>query len=101
MLALTGALAWEAAGAFAHDNFRVIGTIEKRRDDGIDVKDKNGKITFVKIDKQTAVTKDKKKVELALAKVGQSVVVDAVGDSEADLLAVEIRIVPRIADVKK
>jgi hypothetical protein len=94
-------MALGAASAFAHDNFRVIGTIAKRRDDGIEVKDKNGKLTFVKIDKQTAVTKDKKKVEPALARVGQSVVVDAVGDSDADLLAVEIRIVPPIAEVKK
>jgi hypothetical protein len=33
-------------------------------------------------------------VALSELKVGQSVVVDALGDNESDLLAIEIRIVP-------
>ncbi len=42
------------------------------------------------------VSRDKKKVDAAELTVGLTVVVDAYGDSEEDLLALEIRIVPPI-----
>jgi len=86
--------------SFAHDDFRVIGTITKLEKSTIDVKSKDAKITSIKMDKQTQVTRDKQKVAPAELKVGQSVVVDAYGDSEADLLALEIRIVPPIRGTK-
>ena len=85
-----------AAPAFAHDNFRIIGTLTRHQSSAIDVKDAKGKTVSIRLDKQTEVTQDKKKVDLAALKTGQSVVVDAYGDSEADLLALEIRIVPTI-----
>ena len=96
----TAVLMFAAVPSFAHDDFRVIGTITKLEKSTIDVKDKEAKITSIKIDKQTQVTRDKQKVAPAELKVGQSVVVDAYGDSEADLLALEIRIVPPIRGTK-
>ena len=78
----------------AHDNFRVIGSVTRLQERSIDVKNKDLKTTTIRIDKQTEVTRDKKKVGVAELKVGQSVVVEAYGDSEADLLALEMRIVP-------
>ena len=80
----------------AHDNFRVIGSVTRLQERSIDVKNKDLKTTTIRIDKQTEVTRDKKAVGVAELKVGQSVVVEAYGDSEADLLALEIRIVPPI-----
>jgi hypothetical protein len=51
----------------------------------------------VRLDKQTAISRDKKKVDVKELAPGQSVVVDAYGDTEDDSLALEIRIVPPIA----
>src|SRR5215213_726402 len=85
------------AAPLAHEHFRIIGTITKLESREIAVKNKDGKTTSMSIDKQTKATRDKAKVPLAEVKVGQSVVVDAYGDDEFDLLAVEIRIVPAIA----
>ena len=53
------------------------------------------------MDKKTKITRDKKPVPQSALKVGQSVVVDAYGDDEFDLLALDIRIVPPIAADKK
>jgi hypothetical protein len=82
--------------ASAHDNFRIIGTVTRLQKTLIDVKNADGKTVTIRLDKQTAVTRDKKKIDVAELKTGQSVVVDAYGDSEADLLALEVRIVPPI-----
>src|SRR5215207_10629488 len=81
----------------AHEHFRVIGTVTKLEKTEIAVKNKAGKTLSLSMDKQTKVNIDKKKVTTAELKVGQSVVVDAYGDDEFDLLAVDIRIVPAIA----
>jgi hypothetical protein len=86
-----------ASAVSAHEDFRVIGTLMKVQSSSIDVKNKKGKTTSIRLDKQTAISQDKKKVDVTELKVGRSVVVDAYGDSEQDLLALEIRIVPAIA----
>ena len=88
-----------ATYAFAHDNFRVIGTLTKHANSTIEVKTKEGRLTSMRLDKQTEISRDKKKVDAKELKPGLSVVVDAYGDSleDSDLLAVEIRIVPPIA----
>jgi hypothetical protein len=88
-----------AAYGFAHDNFRVIGTLTKHANSTIEVKTKEGRLTSMRLDKQTEISRDKKKVDAKELKPGQSVVIDAYGDSveDSDLLAVEIRIVPPIA----
>lgn len=84
----------------AHEHFRVIGTITKNEHSTIAVKNKDAKTTSIRLDKQTEVTRDKKKVAVSELKVGRSVVVDAYGDAEDDLLALEIRIVPTIGATK-
>ena len=98
MLALVTAAAvlFGAGQALAHEDFRVIGTVTKYADLKVDVRNKAGKTTSIRLDKQTVVTRDKKNVPVAELKSGLSVVVDAYGDTEEDLLALEIRIVPPI-----
>jgi hypothetical protein len=83
--------------ALAHEEFRVIGTLASASDSHIQVRDRDGKTLSIKIDKQTVIRKDGANVEADTLTTGNSVVVDALGDSEADLLAIEIRIVPPIA----
>jgi hypothetical protein len=80
----------------AHDDFRIIGTLEKHQGSTISVKKNTGRVVAIRIDKQTGISQDKKKVDATALKVGQSVVVDAYGDREDDSLALEIRIVPAI-----
>jgi hypothetical protein len=80
----------------AHDEFRIIGTLAKHQGSTITVTKNTGKAVSIKLDKQTAVTQNDKKVDATALKVGQSLVVDAYGDTEEDSLAVEIRIVPPI-----
>lgn len=81
---------------WAHDNFRIIGTLAKHQASTIEVKSRTGKTVSIRLDKQTAISRDNKKVDATALKVGQSLVVDAYGDTEDDSLAVEIRIVPPI-----
>jgi hypothetical protein len=94
-IAIVGMLG-AAATLDAHEDFRVIGTISKHAGSTLAVKSRDGKTASIRIDKQTAISKDKKKVDAAALTVGLSVVVDAYGDSEDDLLALDIRIVPPI-----
>lgn len=82
---------------FAHDEFRIIGTVVKYENSMLAVKNKAGKTLSVQVDKQTEISRDKKKVDPKELRAGQSVVVDAYGDTEDDALALEIRIVPSIA----
>ena len=84
----------------AHEDFRVIGTVTRHQATTSGVKKKDGKVASIRLDKQTQSSRDGKKVNAAEIKVGTSVVVDAYGDSEEDLLALEIRIVPAIAAPK-
>lgn len=86
-------VAWPVS---AHDEFRIIGTLTRVQDTEIDVRTKDSKTITIKLDKQTVVTRDKKKVAANQLKSRQSVVVDALGDDYSDLLALEVRIVPAI-----
>jgi hypothetical protein len=90
-----------SATAVAHERFRVIGTLTEVLSTRIEVKDKNGKLTSIRINKLTALTRDEKKLDISELKAGMSVVVDALGDSEADLTATSVRVVPAIAGSKK
>ena len=90
-----------AAHARAHEHFRVIGTLTKCQRTEIDVKNKEGRTISIYVDKKTKIARDKKAVPQSALKVGQSVVVDAYGDDEFDLLALDIRIVPAITENKK
>jgi len=90
MLIVGGTQLW------AHEEFRIIGTLAKHQDSTIQVKSRTGKTVSIRLDKQTAISRDNKKVDATALRVGQSLVVDAYGDTENDSLAVEIRIVPPI-----
>jgi hypothetical protein len=81
----------------AHEDFRVIGTLITQQESSIEVKSRDGKTTSIKLDKQTVITRDNQAVDAAALAVGQSVVVDAYGDTADGSLALEIRIVPPIA----
>ena len=99
-LFLTVILAAFAAGSavlFAHDNFRIIGTVASYKANQLAVKKAEGQTVSIRLDKQTLITRDKKKVTPADLTAGLTVVVDAYGDYEDDSLALEIRIVPPIA----
>jgi hypothetical protein len=85
-----------ATSVGAHDDFRIIGTLMKHENSTIEVKNKAGKTISIRLDKQTAISRDNKKVAASELRVGQSLVVDAYGDTEDDSLALEIRIVPPI-----
>ena len=82
----------------AHDEFRIIGTLTRVQSHQIDVKQKDNKTFYIKVDKNTLVTRDKKEVSVSELKNGRSVVVQALGDDETDLLALEVRLVPDIKD---
>ena len=81
------------AQAFAHDEYRIIGTIVGRQNAMLQLKSRDGKTVTVKLDGETLVYRDSKKVDAAELKAGRYAVVDALGDTMADLLAVEIRII--------
>ena len=81
----------------AHDDFRIVGIVEAYKANVLQVKKKDGKTVSVRVDKQTLITRDKKKVAPGELAAGLTVVVDAYGDTEDDSLALEIRIVPPIA----
>jgi hypothetical protein len=94
-------LAGGATRLAAHDEFRIIGTLTKHQDSTIEVKkNSTGKTIPIRLDKQTAISQEGRKVDVKALKVGQSLVVDAYGDAEEYSLAVEIRIVPPIKGAK-
>ncbi|OGA52543.1 MAG: hypothetical protein A3G25_00010 [Betaproteobacteria bacterium RIFCSPLOWO2_12_FULL_63_13] len=86
-----------APGMSAHDEFRIIGTIAKRQESQLDVKTKEGKTISIALNKETFISRDKKKVAIAELRIGRSVVVDALGDSIDELVALEVRLVPSLA----
>ena len=95
LLTALAVLCAATAPAFAHDDYRIIGTLTKVSAREIEVKQtKDGKIIVMGIDKTAAITRDKKKLALSALKPSLSVVVDATGDSIDELDVVAIKIVP-------
>jgi len=90
MLVIAMVAAFSAMPAVAHEEFRLVGVITKLEKTSLQLKRDGDKSVNLKLDSQTKITRDKKK---AAAKVGDTVVVDALGDSFADLSALEVRIV--------
>ncbi len=87
-----------ASPAAAHEDYRVIGTITKVTAKTLDVKQtKDDKTVSMAMDETTLVTRDKTTVGATELKTGLSVVVDAHGDSLEELLVLEVRIVPSLA----
>ncbi len=93
-------LAVAAPLSAAHDEFRIIGTVTKISAKQIAVKQKDGKVVEIVVNQQTKFTRDKKPVKASDVKVGGSVVVDAIGDTIQELLALEVRLVPAITSAK-
>ncbi len=83
-----------AATPRAHDSYRVIGNITNLTDSELTVKNKDNKTFVIALSKATYVWRGKKKVPSTELKVGLSVVVDAMGDSDQELEAQDIMIVP-------
>jgi hypothetical protein len=96
MIAVTmAALMLTVRSAWAHEEYRIIGTVLKVSTDRLAVKQtKDGKTFSMLTDSQTIYTRDKKKVKRADLKVGTNVVVDGIGDTIEDLLVLEVKIVP-------
>ena len=92
------ALSMSAVGPlFAHDQYRIIGTITKPpQPKSIEVKTKDGKLVSIELNRETLISRDRKKADFTELKMDGSVVVDALGDSYDDLVALEVRIVPPI-----
>jgi hypothetical protein len=84
----------------AHDDIRVIGTVVRFDGTRLVIKATSGKQTAVKVDKQTQITRDGKKVAVTEVRSGRDVVVDAYGDTAEDALALEIRLVPPVQNRK-
>jgi hypothetical protein len=82
--------------ASAHDEFRIIGTITAAQPTQLQVKSREGKALSIKVNDNTLVYRDNKKVTRTELKAGRFVVVDALGDTIEDSLALEVRIVPSL-----
>jgi hypothetical protein len=93
ILAISAMVSIGVGRAFAHDEFRIIGTIAAVKSAQLEVKSREGKMVTMKVDGETLVYRDNKKVDASEIRAGRHVVVDAVGDTMADLLAVEVRII--------
>ena len=102
ILAVLATFTFGAGEVLAHERFRVVGTITRRLATEIEVQTQAGKKILIGLDKQTAVTRDKKPVPATELKKGRSVVVDALGDDLSDLVAEEVKLVAALpAPVKK
>lgn len=95
-IATTAVFAMGIAPLFAHDEFRIIGTITKPGSTALKVKAKDGKTVSVALNAETFISRDRKKAQASELKAGSNVVIDALGDSYEDLVAVQVRIVPSI-----
>jgi hypothetical protein len=93
-------MASATAPLVAHEEFRVVGVVSSRQATQFVVKTREGKAVSIALNKQTSVTRDKKKVDVSEVKVGRTVVVDAYGDNEWDLLALEVQLVAAIPPAK-
>ncbi len=95
MAGILAALVTGPVSLGAHEDYRIIGVITKVDAKTLDVKQtKDGKIISMDMDETTSVTRDKKKLSATELKAGQSVVVDARGDSLEELMVRQVRIVP-------
>ena len=91
LLTLLGATA--ATALLAYEDVRVIGRVTQVESSNLRVKTKDGNEILIGTNKQTAYLRDQKKVEASEVKAGQSVVVDAQGDKDDNLLALQVRLV--------
>lgn len=80
----------------AHEKFKIVGTVVALKKDEIAVKAIDGATYEIDMDDGAVITdKNHKKVDRALLKVGEKVVVLALGHDMFDLEAFEIQLVDR------
>lgn len=84
----------------AHDQYHVVGVITKRQPMVIVVKPDGPIASSIELEKHTVIVRDDKQVDAKELKVGTTVVVDALGDTPENMVAVFIRIVPPIKKAK-
>jgi hypothetical protein len=101
LVAILAVLIVGGARMLAHERFRFVGTVTKKTATEMWMTTaKDNKTIGMDIDEKTKFTRDKKPIPASEVKVGASVVVDALGDDEFDLVALEVRVVPPIAPAK-
>jgi hypothetical protein len=84
------------AALSAHEKFKIVGTVAALKKDEIAIKSIDGATYEIDLLDSTVVTgKGHKKVDRALLKVGEKVVVMALGHDMFDLEAFEIQLVDR------
>ena len=96
MVLAAGMLVAGTTALEAHDQYHIVGVITARQPMMIVVKPKGPIASTVGLDEHTVVVRNDKQVKLADLKVGLTVVVDALGDTPEDMMAVFIRIVAPI-----
>jgi hypothetical protein len=83
-----------ALPALGHERFRVVGTITQQQATAIQIAPGDGRIVSVALDVITRIRRGGERAAASELKVGQRVDVDALGDSEEDLMALEVTILP-------
>lgn len=89
-----------ATNAGAHEHFRIVGTIAEKNPATIFVNAVEGSTLVLEIGNQTAVWRDRTKLDLSALTVGSSVDIDALGDSLAELTAMRVLITGSAATPK-
>jgi hypothetical protein len=85
-----------AGSALAHEKFKIVGSVVALKKDEIAVKAIDGATYEIDMDDGAVVTdKNHKKIDRSYLKVGESVVVLALGHDMFDLEAFEIQLVDR------
>ena len=79
---------------FAHEEFRLVGTIAQRDPATIQVLTTEGRRISVQVDVVSRIWRGDVRVDATELKTGANVVVRALGDSEEDLIALEINLMP-------
>ena len=87
----------------AHDQFRIIGKIEKFEKLQLVVTSNYGERFLLQLQEGTPIQRNKKRVPATELKAGRSVVVDVSGDTlyDDDLFVVNVALVPSLPSSKK
>jgi hypothetical protein len=85
-----------AGSAYAHEKFKIVGSVVAVKKDEVAVKAIDGATYEIDMNDGTAVTdRHHKKIDRALLKAGEKVVVLALGHDQFDLEAFEIQLTER------
>ncbi len=80
--------------AVAHEEFHLVGTIAQREPATIQILTVDNRRITVRVDVVSRIWRDKVRVDDTELKTGANVAVRALGDSEEDLIALEINLMP-------